>query len=89
MSGLGPLLPLPPALDQLLVIRRWPELTFARADEKSTALRTADAEKAGLCPRPKLRQRRTEHGIGVDWATERVRTDDCWQARAWQWVEAA
>ncbi|WP_406187880.1 hypothetical protein [Streptomyces sp. NBC_01006] len=35
---------LPPQLDQLLVIRRWLELTLARVDEKITAVRYENVE---------------------------------------------
>ncbi|MET9959425.1 DUF6233 domain-containing protein [Streptomyces sp. NPDC006326] len=77
MSGPDPLLPLPPALDQLLVIRRWLELTLARVDEKITAVRTADAEKARRRPLPESPQWWIEYGIGARRTPERVHTGDC------------
>ncbi|WP_445270425.1 hypothetical protein [Streptomyces sp. DSM 41634] len=45
-----PLLPLPPALDQLLVIRPWLELTLARVDEKISVVRAAEEERARRRP---------------------------------------
>ncbi|AYV32355.1 hypothetical protein EES41_36970 (plasmid) [Streptomyces sp. ADI95-16] len=47
-----PLLPLPPALDQLLVIRRWLELTLARVDERIGAVRAAEEQRARRRPPP-------------------------------------
>ncbi|MEU4729578.1 DUF6233 domain-containing protein [Streptomyces sp. NPDC023588] len=72
-----PLLPLPPALDQLLVIRRWLELTLARVDEKITTVRAADAEKARRRPPPEPPQWWIEYGIGARRAPERAHTGDC------------
>ncbi|MFJ6501610.1 DUF6233 domain-containing protein (plasmid) [Streptomyces virginiae] len=77
MSGPDPLLPLPPALDQLLVIRRWLELTLARVDERIAVVRAADAEKARRRPVPEPPQWWIEYGIGVGRAPERVHTGNC------------
>ncbi|MGW9068569.1 DUF6233 domain-containing protein [Streptomyces yangpuensis] len=77
MPGPDPLLPLPPALEQLLVIRRWLELTLARVDERIAAVRAADAEKARRRPLPEPPQWWIEYGIGVRRTPERVHTGDC------------
>ncbi|MFD5883622.1 DUF6233 domain-containing protein [Streptomyces yangpuensis] len=77
MPGPDPLLPLPPALEQLLVIRRWLELTLARVDERIAAVRAADAENARRRPMPEPPQWWIEYGIGVRRAPERVHTGDC------------
>ncbi|MFD3775131.1 DUF6233 domain-containing protein [Streptomyces sp. NPDC058612] len=71
-----PLLPLPPALDQLLVIRRWLELTLARVDEKISAVRAADEERARRRPPPAPRWW-IEYGIGVPRRPDRVHTGAC------------
>ncbi|WP_331732466.1 hypothetical protein OG592_41790 (plasmid) [Streptomyces avidinii] len=60
-----PLPPLPPALDQLLVIRRRLELTLARVDEKISVVRAADEERARRRPPPEPARWRIEYGIGV------------------------
>ncbi|MFD3760876.1 DUF6233 domain-containing protein [Streptomyces sp. NPDC058622] len=72
-----PLLPLPPALDQLLVIRRWLELTLARVDEKISAVRAADEERLRRRPPPEPPRWWIEYGIGVSRRPDRVHTDVC------------
>ncbi|WP_331747379.1 DUF6233 domain-containing protein (plasmid) [Streptomyces sp. NBC_00853] len=72
-----PLLPLPPALDQLLVIRRWLELTLARVDEKISAVRAADEERARRRPPPEPPRWWIEYGIGVSRRPDRVHTGAC------------
>ncbi|WP_331732752.1 hypothetical protein OG592_42345 (plasmid) [Streptomyces avidinii] len=57
--------PLPPALDQLLVIRRWLELTLARVDERITVIRAADAANARRRPPQEPPQWWIEYGFGV------------------------
>ncbi|MFG2716385.1 hypothetical protein ACGFX2_38565 [Streptomyces goshikiensis] len=71
-----PLLPLPPALDQLLVIRRWLELTLARVDEKITVVRAAE-ERARRRPLPEPPDWWIEYGIGALRRPERVHTGAC------------
>ncbi|MFD3546067.1 DUF6233 domain-containing protein [Streptomyces sp. NPDC058655] len=72
-----PLLPLPPALDQLLVIRRWLELTLARVDEKITVVRAAEEERARRRPLPEPPDWWMEYGIGAIRRPERVHTGVC------------
>ncbi|MFD5932480.1 DUF6233 domain-containing protein [Streptomyces sp. NPDC060333] len=72
-----PLLPLPPALDQLLVIRRWLELTLARVDERITAVQAADERRAHRLPPPEPPQWWIEYGIGVARRPDRVHTGAC------------
>ncbi|MGW1641486.1 DUF6233 domain-containing protein [Streptomyces lavendulae] len=72
-----PLLPLPPALDQLLVIRRWLELTLARVDERITAVRAIDEERARRRPPPEPPCWWVEYGIGVSRRPDRVHTGAC------------
>ncbi|MFD3762065.1 DUF6233 domain-containing protein [Streptomyces sp. NPDC058622] len=72
-----PLLPLPPALDQLLVIRRWLELTLARVDEKISVVRAADEERARRRPPPEPPRWWIEYGIGVSRRPDRVHTGAC------------
>ncbi|MFK0238717.1 DUF6233 domain-containing protein [Streptomyces vinaceus] len=72
-----PLLPLPPALDQLLVIRRWLELTLARVDEKITVVRAAEEEHARRRPRPEPPRWWIEYGISATRRPERVHTGAC------------
>ncbi|MDJ0386182.1 DUF6233 domain-containing protein [Streptomyces sp. G-G2] len=68
---------MPPALDQLLVIRRWLELSLAGVDVKIAAVRTEEAEKAQRLPLPPPPQWWVEYGIGVRRTPERVHTGDC------------
>ncbi|MET9323644.1 DUF6233 domain-containing protein [Streptomyces sp. NPDC003038] len=72
-----PLLPLPPAWDQLLVIRRWLELTLARVDERITAVRAAEEEQARRRPLPQLPSWWIEYGIGAVRKPDRVHTGAC------------
>lgn len=72
-----PLLPLPPALDQLLVIRRWLELTLARVDEKITVVRTAEEEQARRRPAPEPPHWWIEYGISATRRPERIHTGAC------------
>lgn len=72
-----PFLPLPPALDQLLVIRRWLELTLARVDERITAVQAADERRAHRLPPPEPPQRWIEYDIGVARRPDRVHTGAC------------
>ncbi|OKI54580.1 DUF6233 domain-containing protein [Streptomyces sp. MJM1172] len=72
-----PLLPLPPALDQLLVIRRWLELTLARVDERIGAVRAAEEQQARRRPPPEPPQWWIEYGIGVSRRPARVHTGAC------------
>ncbi|MGI5451249.1 hypothetical protein ACQEVM_36875 [Streptomyces sp. CA-243310] len=72
-----PLLPVPPALDQLLVIRRWLELTLARVDERITAVRTVDEQRAHRLPPPEPPRWWIEYGIGADRRSDRVHTGAC------------
>ncbi|KOU61145.1 hypothetical protein ADK55_09355 [Streptomyces sp. WM4235] len=72
-----PLLPLPPALDQLLVIRRWLELTLARVDERITAVRAADEQRARRLPPPEPPRWWIEYGIGAARHPDRVHTGAC------------
>ncbi|MFD9474416.1 DUF6233 domain-containing protein [Streptomyces goshikiensis] len=74
---LDPLLPLPPALDQLLVIRRWLELTLARVDERIGAVRAAEEERARRRPPPEPSRWWIEYGIGVSRRPDRVHTGAC------------
>ncbi|MFJ9080696.1 hypothetical protein ACIRO3_36490 [Streptomyces sp. NPDC102278] len=71
------LLPLPPALDQLLVIRRWLELTLARVDERITAVRAADEQRAHRLPPPEPPRWWIEYGIGAGRRPDRVHTGAC------------
>ncbi|MEU9144008.1 DUF6233 domain-containing protein [Streptomyces sp. NPDC048349] len=64
-------------MDQLLVIRRWLELTLAPVDERISAVRVAEAEKARRRPLPGAPPWWIEYGIGVRRAPERVHTGDC------------
>ncbi|GAA1554214.1 DUF6233 domain-containing protein [Streptomyces globosus] len=72
-----PLLPLPPALDQLLVIRRWLELTLAHIDEKIDVVRAADEERTRRWPPPEPPHWWIEYGIGATRRPERVHTGAC------------
>ncbi|MFF3015439.1 DUF6233 domain-containing protein [Streptomyces sp. NPDC057939] len=72
-----PLLPLPPALDQLLVIRRWLELTLARVDERIGAVRELEEERARRRPLPEPPRWWIEYGIGVSRRPDRVHTGEC------------
>ncbi|MEW1637579.1 DUF6233 domain-containing protein [Streptomyces sp. NPDC093801] len=72
-----PLLPLPPALDQLLVIRRWLELTLARVDEKISVVRAAEEERARRRPLPEPPNWWIEYGIGATRQPDRVHTGAC------------
>ncbi|MFJ6054722.1 DUF6233 domain-containing protein [Streptomyces sp. NPDC092307] len=72
-----PLLPLPPALDQLLVIRRRLELTLARVDEKIGVVRAADDERTRRRPPPEPPRWWIEYGIGATRRPERVHTGAC------------
>lgn len=72
MLGSDPLLPLPPELDQLLLIRRWLELLLARVDEKIAAVRTIEAEKARRGPPAEPPQWWIEYGIGARRTPERA-----------------
>lgn len=65
MFGSDPLLPLLPELDQLLLIRRWLQLVLARVDERITAVRTVEAEKARRQPPQEPPQWWIEYGIGA------------------------
>ncbi|MFJ8164181.1 hypothetical protein ACIRBY_25090 [Streptomyces sp. NPDC096136] len=60
-----PLLPLPPALDQLLVARRWLELTLARVDEKISVVRAAEEERARRRPLPQPPDWWIEYGTTI------------------------
>ncbi|MFG2716206.1 DUF6233 domain-containing protein [Streptomyces goshikiensis] len=72
-----PLLPLPPALDQLLVIRRWLELTLARVDDKISVVRAAEEEQARRRPLPEPPCWWIEYGIGATRRPDRVHTGAC------------
>lgn len=72
-----PLLPLPPALDQLLVIRRWLELALGRVDERISALRAVEGERARRRPMPEPPRWWIEYGIGVSRRPDRVHTGAC------------
>ncbi|MFE6274298.1 DUF6233 domain-containing protein [Streptomyces goshikiensis] len=72
-----PLLPLPPALDQLLVIRRWLELTLDRVDERIGAVRAEEEARARRRPPPAPPQWWIEYGIGVSRRPDRVHTEAC------------
>ncbi|GHB85974.1 hypothetical protein GCM10010347_66250 [Streptomyces cirratus] len=72
-----PLLPLPSALDQLLVIRRWLELTLARVDEKISVVRAAEEERARRRPLPEPPAWWIEYGIGATRRPDRVHTGAC------------
>ncbi|MER7826996.1 DUF6233 domain-containing protein [Streptomyces sp. NPDC096097] len=72
-----PLLPLPPALDQLLVIRRWLELTLARVDEKISVVRATEQERARRRPLPEPPAWWIEYGIGATRRPERVHNGAC------------
>ncbi|MFJ9598020.1 DUF6233 domain-containing protein [Streptomyces virginiae] len=72
-----PLLPLPPALDQLPVIRRWLELTLARVDEKISAVRAAEEEQARRRLLPGPPDWWIEYGIGAARTPDRVHTGAC------------
>ncbi|OKI37344.1 MULTISPECIES: DUF6233 domain-containing protein [Streptomyces] len=72
-----PLLPLPPALDQLLAIRRWLELTLARVDERIDAVRAVEEERARRRPLPEPPRWWLEYGIGVSRLPARVHTGEC------------
>ncbi|MFI5987680.1 DUF6233 domain-containing protein [Streptomyces sp. NPDC051555] len=77
VPGPEPLLPLPPELDQLELIRRWLALTLARVDEKITAVRAEEAEKASRRPLPEPPRWWIEYSIGARRTPERVHTSDC------------
>ncbi|MFF4583746.1 hypothetical protein ACFY15_36160 [Streptomyces sp. NPDC001373] len=70
-------LPLPTELDQLLLIRRWLELVLARVDEKITAVRGVEAEKARRRPSAEPPQWWIEYGIGARRTPERAHTGLC------------
>ncbi|MFJ9344758.1 DUF6233 domain-containing protein [Streptomyces sp. NPDC101733] len=72
-----PLLPLPPALDQLLVIRRWLELTLARVDERIEVVRAVEEERDRRRPLPEPPRWWIEYGIGVTSRPDRVHTGEC------------
>ncbi|MET9324981.1 DUF6233 domain-containing protein [Streptomyces sp. NPDC003038] len=73
----GTALPLPSALDQPLLIRRWLELTLlARVDEKISAVRAADEERARRRP-PEPPRWWIEYGIGVSRRPDRIHTGAC------------
>ncbi|MFJ7209473.1 DUF6233 domain-containing protein [Streptomyces sp. NPDC098789] len=72
-----PLLPLPPALDQLLVIRRWLELTLVRVDERISAVRAFEEERARRRPLREPPRWWIEYGIGVSRRPDRVHTSAC------------
>ncbi|MEV7728825.1 DUF6233 domain-containing protein [Streptomyces sp. NPDC087917] len=71
------LLPLPPALDQLLVIRRWLELTLARVDERISAVQAAEDDRSRRRPPPEPPRWWIEYGIGVSRRPDRVHTGAC------------
>ncbi|MEU6310761.1 DUF6233 domain-containing protein [Streptomyces sp. NPDC047014] len=72
-----PLLPLPPSLDQLQVIRRWLELTLTRVDERITALRAEEDEKARRLPLPAAPDWWVEYGNGARRMPELAHTGVC------------
>ncbi|MFD8288025.1 DUF6233 domain-containing protein [Streptomyces lavendulae] len=77
MFGSDPLLPLPPELEQLLLIRRWLALVLARVDERITAVRTVEEEKARRRPPQEPPQWWIEYGIGARRTPERAHTGLC------------
>ncbi|MFF3432545.1 DUF6233 domain-containing protein [Streptomyces sp. NPDC002602] len=72
-----PLLLLPPALDQLLVIRRWLELALAHVDARITTVRAADAQRAHRLPPQEPPRWWIESGIGAGRQPDRVPTGAC------------
>ncbi|MEU3774304.1 DUF6233 domain-containing protein [Streptomyces sp. NPDC032472] len=77
MSIPDPLLPLPPRLDQLLVVRRWLELTLARVDARIEAVGEQEAVLAQRRPLPEPAAWWLEYGRGIQRAPTRVHTSAC------------
>ncbi|WP_328765362.1 MULTISPECIES: DUF6233 domain-containing protein [unclassified Streptomyces] len=71
------LLPLPPRLGQLLVIRRWLELTLERVDARIETVRETEAALAQRRPLPEPAAWWLEYGRGVQQAPTRVHTSAC------------
>ncbi|MGW4689684.1 DUF6233 domain-containing protein [Streptomyces sp. NPDC004244] len=68
---------MPPRLDQLLVVRRWLELTLDRVEARIEAVREQETVLAQRRPLPELAAWWLEYGRGIQQAPTRVHTRAC------------